>query len=54
MENSIGLKKVKNRTLVKSAYRKFIFSYFSTKTYVVGTQKNRFDETLLLSTQNIC
>ena len=30
--------------LVKSAYRKNIFSYFSTKTYVVGTQKNRLDE----------
>ena len=27
------------------------FSYFSTKTYVVGTQKNRFDETVLLSTK---
>ena len=33
--------------------RKF-FSYFSTKTYVVGTQKNRLDEKVLLSTQNIC
>ena len=30
------------------------FSYFSTKTYVVGTQKNRPNETVLLSTQNIC
>ena len=29
------------------------FSYFSTKTYVVGTQKNGLDETVLLSTQNI-
>ena len=29
-------------------------SYFSTKTYVVGTQKNRLNETVLLSTQNIC
>ena len=28
-------------------------SYFSTKTYVVGTQKNRLNETVLLSTQNI-
>ena len=26
-------------------------SYFSTKTYVVGTQKNRLHETILLSTQ---
>ena len=26
---------------------------FSTKTYVVGTQKNRLNEMVLLSTQNI-
>ena len=37
----------------KSAYWKFFF-YFSTKTYVVGTQKNRLNETVLLSTQNTC
>ena len=30
------------------------FSYFSTKTDVVGAQKNCLDETVLLSTQNIC
>ena len=30
------------------------FSYFSTKTYVVGTQKNGLNKTVLLSTQNIC
>ena len=29
------------------------FSYFSNKTYVVGTQKNHLNETVLLSTQNI-
>ena len=28
------------------------FSYFSTQTYVVSTQKNRLNETVLLSTQN--
>ena len=28
-----------------------IFSYFSTKIYVVGTKKNRLNETVLLSTQ---
>ena len=28
-------------------------SYVSIKTYVVGTQKNRLDETVLLSTYNI-
>ena len=30
------------------------FSYFSTKTCVVGTQKNPLIETVLLSTQNKC
>ena len=30
------------------------FSYFSTKAYVVGTQKNRLNETVLLITQNTC
>ena len=30
------------------------FSYSSSKTYVVGTQKNRFIETVLFSTQNTC
>ena len=39
--------------LVKSAQRNF-FSYFSIKTCVVGTQNNRLNETVLLSTQNIC
>ena len=37
------------RPLVKSVYQKKIyFSYFKTKTYVVGTQKNRLNETVLL------
>ena len=31
----------------------FLFSYFSTKTYVVGTHKKRLDEALLMSTHNI-
>ena len=30
------------------------FSYFLTKTYVLGTQKNLLNETVLLSTQNTC
>ena len=30
------------------------FLYFSAKTYVVGTQKNHLNETVLLSTQNTC
>ena len=41
------------RPLVKSVYRKIIFLKFSTKKYVVGAQKNRLNETVLLSTQNI-
>ena len=31
-----------------------LFSYFSTETYMVGTQKNHLNETVLFSTQNIC
>ena len=31
-----------------------LFSLSSSKTYVVGTQKNRLNETVLLSTQNTC
>ena len=40
--------------LVTECVTKIEFSYFSTKTYVVATQKNRLNETVLLSTQNIC
>ena len=29
------------------------FSYFSTKTYVMGTQKNHLNEMVLLSTENM-
>ena len=29
------------------------YVYFSIKTYVVGTQKNRLDETVLLGTHNL-
>ena len=32
---------------------KKLFSYFSTKRYAVGTQKNRLNETVLLSAQNM-
>ena len=40
--------------LSQECVRKKKKSYFSTKTYVVGTQKNCLNETVLLSTQNIC
>ena len=40
------------RPLVKCT--KNHFSYFSTKTYVVGTQKNHLNKTVHFSTQNIC
>ena len=33
---------------------KDLFIYNFLKTYVVGTQNNRLNETVLLSTQNIC
>ena len=38
----------------KNAFGNDPFSYFSTKAYVVCTQKNRLNETFFLSTQNIC
>ena len=41
------------RPLVEFVSEK-LFSYFSTNTYVMGTQKNCLNETVLLSTQNIC
>ena len=31
-----------------------VVCYFSTKTYVVGTQKNHLNEMVLLNTQNKC
>ena len=31
-----------------------LLSYLSTKAHVVGAQKNRLNETILLSTQIIC
>ena len=43
-----------HRPLVKKYIPKNVFSYFSTKTYDVGTQKNRLNEMVLLSTRNIC
>ena len=49
-ENEVKFYNLEARTLVKSAYQKVIFSYFSTKTYVVVAQKNRLNETVLLST----
>ena len=37
-----------------SAYIINIFSYSSISTYVIGAQKNHLNETVLLSTHNIC
>ena len=39
------------RTLVNECITKILFSYSSTKIYVVGTQKNHLNETVLLSTK---
>ena len=38
--------------LVKRAYLKISFLFLHKKTYAVGTQKNRLNETILLSTLN--
>ena len=43
-----------SRLGIKIRVGKYEFIYFSTKTYVVGTQKNRLNETVLLSSHNIC
>ena len=54
--NTIGLdiNKIFERK-IQLVFNKFLFSsYFSSDTYVVGTLKNRLNETVLLSTQNIC
>ena len=40
-----------SRSLVKSAQLKIIFSYFFTKTYIVGTQKNGLNEKVHLITK---
>ena len=45
---------VYSQDLSSESVMKILFSYFSTKTYVVGAQKNRLNETVLLSIQNIC
>ena len=43
-----------NMVFYITASRLKIISYFSTKTFVVGTQKNRLIETILLGTQTKC
>ena len=43
---------VVNRPPEKSTYRKAIFLYFLSETCVVGTQKNRLNETVFLRTIN--
>ena len=58
-EGKTGAKKLKISEVCSQASRleclpENCFSYFSAKTYFVGTQKNRLNETVLLSTQNIC
>ena len=45
--------KALTRLCTEKCVPKKYFSYFAIKTYVVGTQKNRLNETVLLSTQNI-
>ena len=56
--NSFGIDFGNGFNILKALVKEFIpkkyFSYFSSKTYIVGTQKNRLIETVLLGTQNIC
>ena len=40
------------QTSIQEYVSEKLFSYFSTETYVVGTQTNRLIETVLLSTEN--
>ena len=49
VSNSLDSDKVILRSISEN-----YFSYFSTKTYVVGTQKNPLNETVLLSTKITC
>ena len=46
--------KSEKKKLRKIAQKYWYFSYFSMKTYVVGTHKKRLMETLPLITHNIC
>ena len=39
--------------LIRECTKNYYYFYFSTKTYVMGTQKNRLNEMVLLSTQNM-
>ena len=50
--NTIGLDI--NKIFERKIQLVFNSSYFSSDTYVVGTLKNSLNETVLLSTQNIC
>ena len=49
-----GINKIPYADLMIRARNLKIRSYLSTKTFVVGAQKNRLNETVLLSTRNKC
>ena len=49
--NIYKIEKFDRNALVMLAYQAINCLKFSTKTYVVGTQKNRHNETVLLSTK---
>ena len=46
-------KVVKGKSPDECILKKY-FLYFSSKTYVVGNQNNRLNQTFLLTTQNTC
>ena len=47
------LSSIREQAFSKECVTEKQFSYFSTKTYVVGTQKNSLNETVFLNTQNM-
>ena len=51
---SIKVKKKWLNGLKKSTQKYWYFSYFSMKTYILGTHQKRLAEALLMSTHNIC
>ena len=52
--NNLHLVNIAQDTKRKIRVKLSIFFYESVLTYVLGAQKNRLTETVLLSTQNIC
>ena len=52
--SSIYCTKHRSRKAKIFGFKSLIFSYLSDETFVLGAQKNRLNETVLLSIHNIC